>query len=217
VLTTRVRFDPPRYVDDATRLRAIESMIDRLTAVPGVSAVTATQALPIVEGEPRRRFTIAGRAAPPVSGLPWAAEAATLGDYQQTFRLPLLEGRGWSPADRAAGWSVAIVNREAARVYWPSASPIGDRILMVDASGKPSGAAVEIIGVVDNVLGDDLPEDPDLAASDLQPARRQIDNTLRTFNLVMALFVGFGGIGLIVALRSACASRSAQPGATSCS
>ena len=44
------------------------------SAVHGVAAVTATQALPIVEGEPHRRFTIAGRAAPAPAALPWASE-----------------------------------------------------------------------------------------------------------------------------------------------
>lgn len=186
---------------------------------------------------------IPGRPAAPPSELPWAAETAALGDYGRTFKLPLLEGRTWSSSDRASRWSVALVNREAVRRYWPSASPIGDRIVMVNATGQAIGSPLEVIGVVDNVLGADLPdpppprvyrplataaslkavafamrtfgdnavvapalraalraEDAELAASEVQPARRQIDNMLRTYNLVMALFVAFGAIGLIVAL-----------------
>ena len=63
VLTTRVRFDPPNYADEGARLRAIESILERLSSVAGVTAATAVRSLPIAEAEPRRQFTIAGRAA----------------------------------------------------------------------------------------------------------------------------------------------------------
>ncbi len=81
VLTTRVRFDPPNYADEGARLRAIESILARLSSLPGVTAATAVRSLPIAEAEPRRQFTIAGRAAPPAGSAPWAMEAATLGEY----------------------------------------------------------------------------------------------------------------------------------------
>jgi len=42
-------------------------------------------------------------------------------------------------------------------------------------------------------------EDRDLAASQVRPARREIDNTLRTYNLILSLFVGFATVGLLVA------------------
>jgi hypothetical protein len=222
-LTTRVRFDPPKYDDDALRLRTVESILDRLSAVPGVTAAAAMRAFPIVEGEPRRQFAIGSRTAPQPGSAPWAMEAATFGDYGRAISLPLLEGRSWTAADRASSWAVALVNREAVRRYWPSQSPVGERITMVDASGQPDGRAIEIVGVVDNVLGSELSEpppprlyrplaaaspltsvalairvsgdatvvatairaslraeDPDLAASELRLARRQLDNTLRT-------------------------------------
>ena len=159
LLTTRVRFDPPNYTDDGTRLRAIESILDRLSSLPGVTAVTAVRSLPVVEGEPRRQFTIAGRAAVPPANAPWAMEAATLGEYGRAIGVPLRDGRVWTPADRASSWSVALVNREAVRRYWPDRSPIGDRLTMMDATGRPDGGAIEVIGVVDNVIGPD-PHEP---------------------------------------------------------
>jgi putative ABC transport system permease protein len=158
LLTTRVRFDPPNYADDGARLRAIESILERLSAAAGVTAATAVRSLPIVEAEPRRQFTIAGRAAVPASSAPWAMEASTLGDYGRAIGLPLRDGRVWMPSDRASSWSVALVNREAVRRYWPERSPVGDRITMIDATGRPDGGAIEIIGIVDNVIGPELSE-----------------------------------------------------------
>jgi putative ABC transport system permease protein len=243
VLTTRVRFDPPRYTGDAARLRAVDAILERITALPGVATAAAMPSLPIVDGEPRRLFAITDQPVPDRRNMPWANAAAASDEYWRTFGVPLVEGRSWTAGDQSRAWAVAVVNREAARRYWPSRSPIGDRITMIGASGQPEGSALEIIGIVDNVLGNELSdpppprlyrplavasnlasvafavrvtgdtaamasairealraEDRDLAASELRPARRVLDETTRTYNLVMALFVGFAAIGLVVAV-----------------
>jgi putative ABC transport system permease protein len=241
LLTVRVRFDPPRYADDAERLRAVETILERLTAVPGVAAVGASRRLPIVEGEPARRFTIAGQPVPAAKDLPWAFEAGTLGDYTSAIELRVFDGRMWRPEDRASGWRVAVVNREAVRRYWAGRSPIGDRLTMADASGRPSGDPVEIVGVVDNVLGSSVNDPPppriyrplavgslasvgflvragspaavapavrealraqdrDLAMSDVRTAADEVKVEMRSQDLIMALFVGFAAIGLVVAI-----------------
>ena len=81
MLTMRVRFDPPTYTTDDQRFRAIESILERLAAVPGVAAASATRHLPVIDGEPTRRFAVAGRPLPAPNDLPWAFEAAIAGDY----------------------------------------------------------------------------------------------------------------------------------------
>jgi putative ABC transport system permease protein len=135
-------------------------MLDRLGAVPGVTAAAAMSGLPLLDGEPVRKFTVTGRAADRPSDAPWAVEAATAGDYGRAIGLPLLDGRTWQPGDRAAAWAVALVNREAVRRYWPSRSPVGERITMLDARGQADGQPIEIIGVVDNVIGAEPTEPP---------------------------------------------------------
>ena len=160
LLALRVRLDPPKYEDEAARLRAVESILVRLSGVRGVTAASAMQAFPIVDGEPLRQFAVVGRPAARAGDTPWANEAAVSGDYGRVLALPLLEGRSWQPGDRASGWAVAIVNREAVRRYWPSQSPIGERITMLDAKGQPDGAPITIVGVVDNVIGAEPSEPP---------------------------------------------------------
>jgi len=242
VLTTRVRFDPPRYGDDSGRLRAIEAILDRLSAQAGVEAAAAMRSLPIVDGEPRRQFAIAGRTPPDRANLPWADEAIGSRDYGRTLGVPLVEGREWTAAE-AASRAVAIVNREAARRYWTGRSPVGERFRIIGSSGQPEGPDIDVVGVVDNVLGSELSQpappriyrplgaaaslesvafavrvagdpaaaaasiraslraaDRDLAASEIRPARYALDKSTRNYRLVMALFVGFAGIGLVVAV-----------------
>ena len=158
LLTLRVRFDPPNYVDDATRFRTVESILDRLAAVPGVVAAGASTGVPVVDGEPTRRFAVAGRPVPPAKDLPWMFEAATAGEYARALDLRVLDGRMWRPDDRASGWNVAVVNREAARRYWPGESPIGAHVTMAEPEGRLAGDAIEIVGIVDNVLGSSVNE-----------------------------------------------------------
>src|SRR5262249_14424093 len=110
--------------------------------------------------EPRRQFTIGGRLLPERAALQWMNEASGSIDYAKTIGLPLVEGRMWTEGDRAAGWSVGVVNREAARRYWPSRSPIGDRVTILDANGRGDDREITIIGVVDNVPIGDLSEPP---------------------------------------------------------
>ncbi|MBI3401178.1 MAG: ABC transporter permease [Acidobacteria bacterium] len=160
LLTLHVRFDPPKYTDDEARFRTVESILDRFAAVPGVVAAGASTGLPVIDSEPARRFAIAGRPLPQAKDLPWMSEAATAGEYAQAIDVRVLEGRMWRPEDRASGWNVAVVNREAARRYWPGESPIGAHVTMADPDGRVSGDAIEIVGIVDNVLSPSVNEPP---------------------------------------------------------
>ena len=242
LIATRVRFDPPDYTDDQARARRVESILDRLTTLPGVTAVAATRGFAVIDGEPIRHFAVAGQPSTAVSDEPWACEAAVFGDYARALGVPLLAGRMWEPGDSASSWAVAVVNREAVRRYWPAKSPIGERITMLDDAGKPTGAPIQIVGVLDNVIGADplqpppprvyrplaarptagvgflvrtsgdssvqasairdalRAEDRGLAVSEIRTVRSQIDGFLRTYQLIMSLFVSFAGIGLVVAI-----------------
>ena len=242
ILTTRVRFDPPAYRSDEVRRRTVESILERLSAIPGLSAAAATYRLPLIDGEARRRFTIIGRAPATIADLPSAFEVETLGDYPHALGVTLLEGRMWRVDD--ATRAVAVVNREAVHRYWPGESPVGAHIAMVDAGGEQTGEPIEIIGVIENVLSSAVTQPPpprlyrplggrslasvvfiarahddsgatapavrdvlrdvdrNLAVSQVLTFTSQIASFRRTYELIVALFVGFAAIGLIIAVTS---------------
>jgi putative ABC transport system permease protein len=242
VLCVRVRFDPPKYIDDASRVRAVDGVLARVAALPGIDAVAATTRVPVFDPEPQRQFTILGGSRP-AGEIPWAVEATMTPRFRDVMKLPVLDGRIFTSEDRDTTARVAVVSREAVKRYWPGQSAIGQRIALLDGAGDPAGEPIAIVGVVDDVKGvsltDPAPpriyfplaqhvgesvvftartardtwlmaalirgalraEDADLALSEIRPLEAMLDTRLfRPFHLVVALFVAFAAIGLVLAL-----------------
>jgi putative ABC transport system permease protein len=79
--------------------------------------------------------------------------------YLEAIGAHLVEGRTFTPDDRADAAAVAIVNETMARRYWPGASPIGKRVAFVGTGGWR-----EVVGIVRDVRhwGVDRPVNPEL-------------------------------------------------------
>jgi putative ABC transport system permease protein len=152
VLCVRVRLDPPKYVDDASRVRAVDGVLARVAALPGIEAVAATARVPVFDPEPQRQFTILGRT-DPEGEMPWAVEETMTTRFRDVVKLPVLDGRTFTDEDRETSARVAVVSREAVKRYWPGQSPIGQRITLLNGTGDPAGGPIAIVGVVDDVKG----------------------------------------------------------------
>jgi predicted permease len=68
--------------------------------------------------------------------------------FFESLGLPLLAGRDFTPADRAAAPKVAVVNEPAARALFPGANPLGRRIVVGEGERAEE---VEVVGVVPGV------------------------------------------------------------------
>ena len=75
--------------------------------------------------------------------------------YFRTAGIPMLAGRGFTPADIANPGEAAIVNGTLTKRYWPGRNPVGQRItLFKSAQGRPEfGQPVRatVVGVVGDV------------------------------------------------------------------
>ncbi len=117
---------------------------DRLTALPGVTAVSAATGVPLPfrsGGDDVRRGGPAGEGAGadvPVQLL--KVEPA----YFAALRIPLLAGRDLARADGPASARVAVVNQAFARRLWPEARADGDA---VGRSFGYRGGRVTVVGV----------------------------------------------------------------------
>jgi putative ABC transport system permease protein len=156
VLTLQVQLDAPNYRDLAHAGVFAMQFVETLGALPGVRAAAVTNRLPLIDPEPAERFHIRGHAEATAKDTPWAHSVVVGGEYFKAFNIRLSAGRTLSARDEASAPQVAVISREAARRYWGGASPIGSQVHML-ADGSDS-AAVEIVGVVDDVKTSELME-----------------------------------------------------------
>ena len=145
--------------DLRTRSRFYADVLDRLRAVPGVSAASGVAFLGMGR-EPRspRDFYIQGRPEGRPGERPQAEYHAITADYFKTLEIPVRAGRDFDRTDTPERPRVAIINETLARTAFPGESPIGQRIRTGTNTRAPW---MEIVGIV----GDTRWQDPS------QPAR----------------------------------------------
>jgi predicted permease len=146
---------PARYDNDRRRI-FVDSVIDRLRAVPSVTNAAFTYSLPVVGSNWSSIFIIADQPVPARADLPSAAWTPVSVGYFDTMGIRLLKGRLFEPADGPNAPTVAVINESFARRFWPQGDPIGQRI----KQGWPEDQTPwrEIVGVVRDVKTSSLDE-----------------------------------------------------------
>ncbi len=131
-------------------------LIERVARLAEVQSVGAIDAPPVTLGGRASTFGVVGR--PPVDEdeRPQTDFAKVTPGYFETFRIPILGGRGFAEPDRRDAVRVAIVNETFARRNWPDGSPLGQRIRL----GALDDEELEIVGVARNAKYRTLTEDP---------------------------------------------------------
>jgi predicted permease len=132
-----------RYTDAQAR-QFFQDVADRARAVPGITAVTMTTSIPMLND------TIGGvEIAPEGFQFPPGKEnIETLTSrvdeyYLDTMGIALVSGRPFTRRDDENAPRVAIVNQHLAQHYWPNQDPLGKRFRLKSAKD----AWVEIVGV----------------------------------------------------------------------
>ena len=134
-----------------------KQLVDRVSHVPGVDAVSLTRTLPLgdssnsngpilKEGETLARGS-AGRN---------IMTNVIASGYFNAMQIPILEGRDFDDRDQQKTQRVTIVNQRMAEMLWPGESAIGKRIYI----GADSRDGIEVVGVVKTGRYRNLAEDP---------------------------------------------------------
>jgi putative ABC transport system permease protein len=152
VLTLQTSMAGGAYATTAKADSFCTQVIQRLEALPGVQAASASILLPM-ENDVDLPFNIAGK--PPEKGGRYNGDQQWRNitqDYFKVFRVPLLRGREFNAADTGSAARVVIINQAMAKQYWPKQDPIGQVIII----GKGLGPQFEdpprvIVGVVASV------------------------------------------------------------------
>ena len=116
---------------------------ERLAALPGVGGVGMSTSVPLDDASFSFPMDIEDHPVPRGQPAHMLMTHTISPGYFSAMGIPLLAGRGFTPADRAGAPRVVIVSRAMANRYWPGVSPVGKHIKPV---WIPDFA--EIVGVV---------------------------------------------------------------------
>jgi putative ABC transport system permease protein len=142
-----------KYAQPAQGIAFYKAVLDRLNALPGVTASAISTALPmdpthqtptLFEGHPAVEL---GRR--PIINLQQISP-----DYAKALGIPLIAGRTFTDHDDAQSPRVAMLNQTAVRQFWPGQNPIGKRVWIGDQ------VPAEVVGVLGDVRNDSLASAP---------------------------------------------------------
>jgi predicted permease len=131
------------------RARTYEQVLDRLRGVPGVQAASAMSGLP-----PNRpvnaNSTDIDNYTPPPEGpfeiVDYYQNVMT--GYFETMGIPIVQGRGFEPADAVSPGLVAVVNEKLVNTFWKGRNPIGQRLRPCCGDQVPWSTVVGVVGDV---------------------------------------------------------------------
>jgi predicted permease len=150
VFVMRTLFDHARYPDPVKRQAAQKELLERLSHLPGVTAVAAASHLPLSDV---RQIGFRLEHAPP-DDYHWAQNSLVSPGYFRTMGISLVEGRDFTEQDRPETQDVAIISEKMAKQYFPHQSPVGQRFQWGDR------AFFTIAGVAADVHISALDADP---------------------------------------------------------
>ena len=150
---------PPQtaYATSMDRLTFYDELVPQLAALPGIDSAAAMSGLP-----PLRRLNAntmefegleQGEGSPPQNIDYWQFVTT---DYFERMQLPIVTGRSFRESDLSDTAPVALLNAQAARVFYPDTNPIGRRIR---PAGNPSNPWFTVVGIVNDVKQGGLTEE----------------------------------------------------------
>lgn len=161
VLTTQLVLQGVNYEKEDQCLNFEKDVIQKISALPGVEAVSITTAIPLSGKYPKIRFTVEGKTVD-FAQIPFGPSAEVTPDYFKVMGIPLLKGRFFTEQDQGNSPKIAIINQKMAEDFFPGQDPIGKRITRGAPDTNETPEWSEIVGVVGNVKVTELKDDGDV-------------------------------------------------------
>ena len=157
LLLFSIQAPPARY--PAPQDIALHQRIEeRLAQVPGVQSVTLIENPLISHNISNITFLPSGQPKP--TGDEQDRDVNGVGQtFFDTYRIPILYGRGFGPTDTATSPLVAVINQSLAHAVYPGVDPVGKTFTSNRHLGDRE-AIYQIIGVSADAKYDQLQEDP---------------------------------------------------------
>jgi putative ABC transport system permease protein len=144
------RFKDPAQIDTYYR-----QILNRIQAIPGVSAAAAVTGAPLLGTSDGMPFSLVGGPVVDFAQRPGSPFQSVTPDYFKTFGIRVVRGRTFTDQDSATSVRVAMVNEEFVREYLKGLDPLQQRLTIEQIiPGLPKlGPAVDwqIVGVFHDV------------------------------------------------------------------
>ena len=159
VITLRLSLPGTQYNNAAKVAAFYDSVLARISSLPGVLHAGAAFQTPFTTGGDNSMFFIRGWQASPNDPPPHADYGYVSSDYFRSIGLPILKGRDFQPSDMRAGNyfapnSVAIIDEELAKRFWPNGDALGGGI-----SWGRDGPWATVVGICATAQLRDLAEE----------------------------------------------------------
>jgi putative ABC transport system permease protein len=122
---TNERFSRPEQINAFYR-----QLLDKIGALPGITAVTASTGMPIIGTNFGMPFNLAGQAVDDPSSRPGAGFNMVTPEYFRTLGITMIQGRALNEQDAAGGLPVAVVNETFAKKYLSKVDALTQRIVV---------------------------------------------------------------------------------------
>jgi predicted permease len=156
LLTFRALLSGDVYDPVPVRVSFFREAIERIEALPGVRAASATTSVPTDDGgEPARLLT---PESPVADGSELGIQLIAITEgFFETLDVPLVEGRAFDRHDLEEGAGpVAILNRRLAERLWPKEAAVGREVGLVEGSGIQW---LRVVGVAPDVQYEEFGEE----------------------------------------------------------
>jgi putative ABC transport system permease protein len=156
VLTGRVAPLAARYPDDAALKSYTDRALERIRALPGVTAAGVSSFLPFGWDGSSSVVIPEGHVLTPGESVVSPNQLYVTPGYLEALRVPLVRGRLFTDSDVSPAPPVIIIDEGLAKRFWPNADPVGRRMYLPRspeeiAKPAPDTRWMRIVGVVKSV------------------------------------------------------------------
>jgi putative ABC transport system permease protein len=152
VVTMKLELSQDKFPEGERRSDFFQQFLQRIEALPGVAGAGAVDSLPMSGSYNSSRFQIVGRPPFEKGKEPYTVRRIVMPGYFNAIGIELRKGRLFNAQDDAQSPRVALVNEAFAARYLNGLDAVGQRLRFGDEKAAP----LEIVGVVANVMNEDL-------------------------------------------------------------
>lgn len=157
LLTARLELPSNTYTSAAQQSAFFERALSEVRALPGVTRAAYISGLPFGGASWSASYSIEGRPAVQGQPSPHGFVRVVSEDYFAAMQIPLLQGRGFEPADSASSTPVIVIDQLLANKQFPNGDAIGKTIIWSDGSEARNWTIIGVVGTVKNAnLTDDV-------------------------------------------------------------